>query len=863
MLGVLGSVTGGKMTMKRYFFFFLLLLSSSLMMGQAPEGVEAVDLGLPSGTLWANMNVGASSASDCGDYFSWGEVEPKDVYNLDTYKWYGSWTVNDSTWYDEDGFEHKIPGGTYHGYTKYTGYFTEDSYMNECDYKKILDLEDDAAYVNWGGNWRMPTLAQLLELKYQCTWEWGALNGVEGYKVVGPSGNYIFIPVSGIRYDNRITRSQGVYWSNEIDNYNKKINGYAQFLEITDEGVGGSNGTMFIGNYYILDDGYRPRGCSVRPVQKSKYKLTYIVDEEVYYETDVKVNEVIEPITLPSKTGYSFSGWEGLPETMPAHDVTVTGTFTVNQYELTYEVDGEKYKTIQLDYGSNVAHEPAPVKEGYIFWGWYGEPSTMPAFDVTVTGFFEVRQYILKYMIDGEVYRMYPIIYGATITPEDPPAKEGFSFSGWSEIPETMPAHDVTVTGTFVVNQYSLTYIVDEVVYKSLTLDYGTKITPEPAAVKEGYTFSGWSDIPEIMPAHDVVVNGTFTINKYRLIYMVDGKEYKSHDVVYNAVITQEPAPVKEGYTFSGWSGVPERMPAHDVTVTGTFAVNQYLLLYILDGKEYKTLEIDYGTMITPEPNPEQEGYTFSGWSDIPPTMPAHTVIITGTFTINSYKLTYLLNGEDYKQQTITYGTPITPEPAIEREGHTFSGWSEIPTTMPAHDVTVTGTLTVNRYILTYILDGLEYKTFEVNFGTSIIPEPAPEKEGYTFSGWIGLPETMPARFVIVTGTFSINSYTLTYMIDDEVYKQVKYEYGAAVTPEPMPEGDYKSFEWVGVPATMPSHDVTVNAVYETGIAEILLMVEQGQARVYAPNGKLLNRPQKGLNIIVFADGKVRKVVVK
>ena len=91
----------------------------------------------------------------------------------------------------------------------------------------------------------------------------------------------------------------------------------------------------------------------------------------------------------------------------------------------------------------------------------------------------------------------------------------------------------------------------------------------------------------------------------------------------------------------------------------------------------------------------------------------------------------------------------------------------------------------------------------------------------------------------------------------------MKYEYGAAVTPEPMPEGDYKSFEWVGVPATMPSHDVTVNAVYETGIAEILLMVEQGQARVYAPNGKLLNRPQKGLNIIVFADGKVRKVVVK
>ena len=849
--------------MRRYLFIVLLLLTSSLMMAQAQSGVEAVDLGLPSGTLWANMNVGASSASDCGDYFSWGEVEPKEIYNIDTYKWYGSWIVNDSTWYDEDGFEHKILGGTYHGYTKYTGYFTEDSYMNECDYKQNLDLEDDAAYVNWGGNWRIPSLGQLVELKNMCTWEWGALNGSEGYKVVGPSGNFIFLPVSGVKQDDRLLSGGGVYWSNMVDNSNWKINGYAHFLEIRNEGFEIGGGPTFIGYHLIMNDGYRPLGCSVRPVQKSKYKLTYIVDGEVYYTTEIKVGEVIEPITPPSKIGHSFSGWEGLPETMPAHDVTVTGTFTVNQYELTYMIDDEVYKTLLLDYGAKIAPEPIPVKEGYMFWGWYGEPSTMPAFDVTVTGFFEVRQYILKYVIDGEIYKMYPIIYGAIITPEDPPAKEGFSFSGWSEIPETMPAHDVTVTGSFVVNQYLLTYMVDGAVYKSLSLDYGTKVDQEPSPTKEGYTFSGWSEIPETMPAHDVVVNGSFIINKYKLTYLVDGMEYKSYEIEYDAAIDHEPAPVKEGYTFSGWSGVPERMPAHDVTVTGTFAVNQYLLLYILDGKEYKTLEVDYGAMITPEPNPEQEGYTFSGWSDIPPTMPAHTVIITGTFTINSYKLTYILNDEIYKQQAVFYGSAISPEPTIEREGHTFSGWSDIPATMPAHDVTVTGTLTVNRYILTYILDGREYKTLELDYGTTIIPEPDPEKEGYTFSGWAGLPGTMPARFVIVTGTFSINSYTLTYMIDDEVYKQVKYEYGAIITPEPKPEGDYKSFEWGGIPATMPSHDVTVNAVYETGIVEILLMVEQGQARVYAPNGKLLNRPQKGLNIIVFADGKVRKVVVK
>ena len=471
--------------------------------------------------------------------------------------------------------------------------------------------------------------------------------------------------------------------------------------------------------------------------------------------------------------------------------------------------------------------------------------------------------HMLQYRLDDEIYKTYALLEGDVITPEPIEPREGYYFSGWIGLPESMPSHDVIVTGSFIANKYKLTYILDGQEYKSDEVEYGTIITPEPVPEKEGYTFSGWSEIPETMPAHDVTVNGSFTINKYKLTYMIDNQVYKTLDVEYGATITQEPVPTKEGYTFSGWSGVPERMPAHDVTVTGTFTVNKYILMYILDAKEYKTLEVDYGTAITPEPDPVKEGYTFSGWSEIPKTMPARTVIITGTFTINSYRLTYLLNGEEYKQQTVTYGAPITPEPAIEREGHSFSGWSEIPVTMPAHDVTVTGTLTVNKYVLAYILDGREYKTLELDYGTIITPEPDPEKEGYTFSGWIGLPETMPARIVIVTGTFTINSYMLTYMIDDVVYKQVQYEYGATITPEHQPEGDYRTFEWVGVPATMPAHDVIVTAVYETGIAELLMMAEQGIVRVYSPNGKLLSRPQKGLNIIVLPDGTVQKVVVK
>ena len=300
-----------------------------------------------------------------------------------------------------------------------------------------------------------------------------------------------------------------------------------------------------------------------------------------------------------------------------------------------------------------------------------------------------------------------------------------------------------------------------------------------------------------------------------------------------------------------------------DLSVKVTFGVNQYTLTYLVDGEEYKTMQVDYKATITPEPAPVKEGHTFSGWSEIPETMPAHDVTVNGTFSVNSYTLTYLIDDEVYKTMEVVYGSSITPEAAPTKEGYTFSGWSEIPKTMPAHDVIVTGTFSINKYLLTYIVDGKEYKTYEVEYEASIIPEEEPAKEGYTFSGWSEIPETMPARNVTVNGTFSINSYTLTYMIDEEVYKQVVYEYGATITPEPQPEGDYVSFEWVGVPETMPAHDVTVTAVYETGIAEIMMMAQQGQLRIYSPNGKLLSMLQKGLNIVVLQDGTTKKVVVK
>ena len=126
---------------------------------------------------------------------------------------------------------------------------------------------------------------------------------------------------------------------------------------------------------------------------------------------------------------------------------------------------------------------------------------------------------------------------------------------------------------------YKLTYMLDGEVY-GVVEEYaaGTPITlrADPPA-KEGYTFSGWQGFPDTntMPANDVTVTGTYNVNKYKLTYMVDGVEYKSYDIEYNATITPEAAPTKEGHTFSGWSEIPATMPASNVTVTGTFAINK------------------------------------------------------------------------------------------------------------------------------------------------------------------------------------------------------------------------------------------------------------------------------------------------
>ena len=182
--------------------------------------------------------------------------------------------------------------------------------------------------------------------------------------------------------------------------------------------------------------------------------------------------------------------------------------------------------------------------------------------------------YTITYMVDGEVYYQESLEYGSAIVVPDAPTKEGYTFSGWGDVADTMPAHDVIILGTFSVNSYTITYMVDGEVYHQESLEYGSAIVVPDAPTNGDYTFSGWSEVPETMPAHDVTITGSFVTNTYTVTFMVDGEVYHQDSLEYGATIIVPEEPTKEGYTFSGWGEVPETMPAHDVTFTGTFVRN-------------------------------------------------------------------------------------------------------------------------------------------------------------------------------------------------------------------------------------------------------------------------------------------------
>ena len=295
--------------------------------------------------------------------------------------------------------------------------------------------------------------------------------------------------------------------------------------------------------------------------------------------------------TLPTAddmtyTGYTFKGWYDNENLTGSPVTAIGGTETgnkeywakweINQYTITFDANGgSKIAPITQDYGTKITAPADPTRKGYTFKGWDKEiPKTMPAENMTVKAQWEINRYTITFDTAGGS-EIAPITqdYGTKITTLADPTRKGYTFKGWDkEIPETMPAENMTVKAQWEINQYAITFDTNGgSKIAPITQDYGTAITAPADPTRKGYTFKGWDkEIPKTMPAENMTVKAQWEINQYAITFDTNGgSEIAPITQDYGTAITAPADPTRKGYTFKGWDKeIPKTMPAENITIT-------------------------------------------------------------------------------------------------------------------------------------------------------------------------------------------------------------------------------------------------------------------------------------------------------
>ena len=240
--------------------------------------------------------------------------------------------------------------------------------------------------------------------------------------------------------------------------------------------------------------------------------------------TDMKPHNNILTLrgALFTRKGYTQVGWstvDGGEKVYGFEDVytqnealTLYPVWNANQYTITFDTNGgSDIAPITQDYGAEITAPDNPTRKGYTFKGWDKEiPETMPAENMTVKAQWEINQYTITFDTNGGS-EIAPITqdYGTEITAPDNPTRKGYTFKGWDkEIPKTMPAENITLKAQWEINQYTITFDTNggsEIA--PITQDYGTEITAPDKPTRKGYTFKGWDkEIPETMPAENITI---------------------------------------------------------------------------------------------------------------------------------------------------------------------------------------------------------------------------------------------------------------------------------------------------------------------------------------------------------------------
>ena len=504
---------------------------------------------------------------------------------------------------------------------------------------------------------------------------------------------------------------------------------------------------------------------------RDSYKVTYQYTgkvptgaSELPAETTEKYGAAVTVAADATAPGYTFSGWsreDGF--TMPAENVTITGSFTANG-ETPYKV--EHYQQNLEDDGYTLAETENLT--GETDTTATANPKTYPgfAFNGTAEGtvasgniagdgslvlklYYTRNSYDVTYAYTGTVPtgasalpEKATVKYGAPVTVAEAATAPGYTFSGWSRNDFTMPAENVTITGSFTANsntEYTVRHHFQNILDDAYDADTamlsetlsGTTDTLTAAAAKTvaGFTAQSFQQ-KNIAGDGSTVVDIYYNRNSYGVSYrylntpagaseLPAGASYR-----FGAAVTVAEAATAPGYTFSGWSTGDFTMPAQDVEITGSFTANgdtAYTVEHYqqnLAGDGYDLVEADTEhltgeTDTTATANPKAyTGFTFDG--TVEGTVASGNIAGDGSlvlklyYTRNSYEVSYAYTGTVPadasalpEKAAVKYGASVTVAEAATAKGHTFSGWSTGDFTMPAQDVEITGSFTANPYNVT------------------------------------------------------------------------------------------------------------------------------------------------------------------
>ena len=610
---------------------------------------------------------------------------------------------------------------------------------------------------------------------------------------------------------------------------------------------------------------------AVAGLDKMTYNAIFTVDGAEYAKVPTKVDDQIVAPKDPSKEGYTFAGWRPSVGVMGTADATFEAVFaaagdtayTVNTYVMgtdgTYGNPTSEKLTGTT--GSTATYAPE-AREGFTVADESVLSGTIAADgSLVLKVFYSRNQYTLT--AEGVAHTFY---YGAAVSVADP-VKAHYTFAGWDpELPETMPAHDVTVAAKWTEDGADYTAYnaaVAAAQAKKDETDYDKTYTAESraaldAALAEKVSDKKYSE-QNVVDAATTAINdavAALDLMTYNATFYVDGTEYRVVPTKVGAQIVAPEAPSKTGYVFTGWDPAVGVMGTEDVSFNAQFSageVSYKVETYVmgLDGQygaaETKTVPATTGATVSVEPE-AREGFTVADNSVLSGVVDADSSLVLKVYySRNQYKLSV-----DGVESDVYYGAALNIAAPAAREGFTFTGWNvEVPATMPASDLTLVSqwsendadytaynaavaaakakqgeenydkmytaetrdalagalaidvagkkyseqsvvdaatkaindavaALEVMTYNAIFTVDGTQYEVVPTKVGEQIVAPKDPAKEGYVFKGWdkevgkMGVEDiTFAAQFEEASGiAYTVEVYTM----------DVNGNYGAAET---------------------------------------------------------------------------------